>query len=112
MIQQNSLMKNLVIPSFTYFYISLLGKMIYCRTIFCFISLWIFLHNAFILSAQVMPVKDYPQGYFGNPLNIPINLSGNFGELRSNHFHMGIDIKTLKKKICLFIHPQMDMWQG
>ena len=28
------------------------------------------------------------------PLDIPINLSGTYGELRSNHFHSGIDIKT------------------
>lgn len=28
------------------------------------------------------------------PVDIPILLSGNFGELRSNHFHSGIDIKT------------------
>lgn len=28
------------------------------------------------------------------PLDIPLFLSGNFGELRSTHFHAGIDIKT------------------
>ncbi|MEN8139085.1 MAG: M23 family metallopeptidase [Bacteroidota bacterium] len=28
------------------------------------------------------------------PLDIPLILSGTFGELRSNHFHSGIDIKT------------------
>jgi len=28
------------------------------------------------------------------PMDLPMYLSGNFGELRSNHFHMGIDIKT------------------
>ena len=28
------------------------------------------------------------------PLEIPILLSGTFGELRPNHFHAGIDIKT------------------
>jgi len=32
--------------------------------------------------------------FFGPPLDIPLYLSGNFGELRSNHFHTGIDIKT------------------
>lgn len=31
---------------------------------------------------------------FVPPLNIPMYLSGTFGELRSNHFHTGIDIKT------------------
>lgn len=29
-----------------------------------------------------------------SPLDIPILLSGNFGELRNNHFHSGIDFKT------------------
>jgi len=28
------------------------------------------------------------------PIDIPLFLSGNFGELRSNHFHSGIDFKT------------------
>jgi len=31
---------------------------------------------------------------FHPPLDIPLVLSGNFGELRSDHFHSGIDIKT------------------
>ena len=28
------------------------------------------------------------------PFDFPILLSGNFGELRNNHFHSGIDFKT------------------
>ena len=35
----------------------------------------------------------YTQNYT-NPLNIDLILSGTFGELRSNHFHAGIDLKT------------------
>ena len=31
---------------------------------------------------------------FRSPIGIPIILSGNFGELRTNHFHTGLDIKT------------------
>ena len=31
---------------------------------------------------------------FRSPLDIPLYLSGNFSELRGNHFHSGIDIKT------------------
>lgn len=31
---------------------------------------------------------------FRNPFDFPILLSGNFGELRANHFHSGIDFKT------------------
>lgn len=38
--------------------------------------------------------RSYPQGYFRNPLNIPIILAGNFGECRPGHFHSGMDIKT------------------
>ncbi len=40
----------------------------------------------------------YPKDYFQNPLEIPLILSGTFGELRSNHFHSGLDIKTQGKK--------------
>jgi len=38
--------------------------------------------------------QSYPKKYFRAPLDIPLYLSGTFGELRSNHFHSGIDIKT------------------
>ncbi|HET6244993.1 MAG: M23 family metallopeptidase [Bacteroidetes bacterium] len=38
--------------------------------------------------------QEYPKDYFRSPLDIPILLSGNFGELRSNHFHAGLDMKT------------------
>lgn len=34
-----------------------------------------------------------PENYFSSPVNTPILLSGTFGELRSSHFHTGIDIK-------------------
>ncbi len=42
--------------------------------------------------------QNYPKDYFRNPLDVPINLSGNFGELRTNHFHAGIDIKTMQQE--------------
>ena len=32
------------------------------------------------------------------PLDIPFSLSGTFGEPRSTHFHLGIDIKTQGKE--------------
>ncbi|MCP4550947.1 MAG: M23 family metallopeptidase [Bacteroidetes bacterium] len=41
------------------------------------------------------PLKtDYPKSYFRSPTEGRMLLSGTFGELRSNHFHSGIDIKT------------------
>lgn len=40
-----------------------------------------------------MCFKSYSQKY-ANPVNVPIALSANFGELRANHFHSGLDYKT------------------
>ena len=36
----------------------------------------------------------YPDDYFQSPLRIPLLLSGSFAEMRTNHFHGGLDIKT------------------
>ena len=38
------------------------------------------------------------KNYFRNPLNIPSVVAGTFVELRSNHFHAGIDLKTQGKE--------------
>lgn len=40
----------------------------------------------------------YPQDYFSSPLKQNLILSGTFGELRTNHFHSGLDLKTNGKK--------------
>lgn len=37
--------------------------------------------------------QDYTKVVLDNPVNIPITLSGSFAELRTNHFHSGIDIR-------------------
>ena len=58
--------------------------------------LFFFLVIQFVVSAQSGPV--YPKGYFRNPVGIPLDLSANFGELRSNHWHMGLDIRTQAKE--------------
>jgi len=42
--------------------------------------------------------NSFSKTYFKNPLNIPLKLSGTFGELRTNHFHAGLDIKTQQKE--------------
>ncbi|PKF72859.1 M23 family metallopeptidase [Chryseobacterium sp. PMSZPI] len=57
---------------------------IFCKLMFivCFI-------NTINTQAQ-----NYPQNYFRNPLNIPMQLAANFGAVRSNHFHMGLDLRT------------------
>jgi hypothetical protein len=38
--------------------------------------------------------REYPKNYFRSPVDIKIQLAGTFGELRPNHFHSGIDIRT------------------
>ena len=44
--------------------------------------------------SQLFPQAEVPRGYFRDPLAIPISLAANFGELRPNHYHMGLDIRT------------------
>ena len=41
---------------------------------------------------------NYPKDYFVKPLDVPLILSGTFGELRTNHFHAGLDIKTQQRQ--------------
>lgn len=51
-----------------------------------------------LFTATVFAQVEYPKDYFRSPLDIPMKLSGNFGELRPNHFHAGFDMKTLQKE--------------
>lgn len=50
------------------------------------------------VNAQEKYINKYPQGYFRNPLGIPLSVTGNFGELRPNHWHMGLDLRTNQKE--------------
>ncbi len=52
----------------------------------------------FCVNAQPPGKAEYPKGYFRNPLAVAMDLSGNFGELRPNHYHMGLDLKTLQRE--------------
>lgn len=53
---------------------------------------------AFLLLANVaFSQSDYPSDFI-SPLAIPLDFSGSFGELRSNHFHSGLDLKTDKRE--------------
>ncbi|RXK80783.1 peptidoglycan DD-metalloendopeptidase family protein [Filimonas effusa] len=51
-----------------------------------------------VVFAQPNRPEAYPKGYFRNPLGIPLQLSANFGEVRKDHFHMGLDIRTQQKE--------------
>ncbi len=54
--------------------------------------------SAFFLISGFLCQAQYPTDYFRSPLDIPLLLSGSFGELRSNHFHTGLDFKTQQKE--------------
>lgn len=47
--------------------------------------------------ANAQPVT-YEKGYFRYPLDIEPRLNANFGEMRPNHFHMGLDLFTLRRE--------------
>jgi hypothetical protein len=59
---------------------------------------WLLL-AALPLTAAVWKLTDeYTSGYYHNPLAIKPELAANFGEVRENHFHMGLDIRTNGKE--------------
>lgn len=49
-----------------------------------------------LLSAQLVAAQtpEFPKGYFDSPMKVPLEVSGTFCELRSNHFHFGMDFRT------------------
>lgn len=61
---------------------------------------WISLLVA-ILIAEAQPsiitTREYPTGYFRNPLAIPPQASGTFAELRATHLHAGDDYRTQQR---------------
>lgn len=65
-----------------------------CMQRWFFFLTWL-LFFSLSLRSQKVPV---PKNYFRNPVGIPMQLSANFGELRPNHWHMGLDIRTEAKE--------------
>lgn len=55
-----------------------------------------FLFILFVLASSFTysQKKEYPKNYFRSPVDYNYTLAGNFGELRNNHFHSGLDIRT------------------
>ncbi len=53
-----------------------------------------FLPVFFLLLAGLSGMGQKPAVRFSSPVHFPIYLSSNFGEIRPDHFHSGIDIKT------------------
>ena len=52
---------------------------------------------SFFIVFHCCKAQSYPQNYFRNPLNIKMELVANFGEIRTNHWHMGLDIRTQQR---------------
>lgn len=57
--------------------------------------LWLLLLGSFLLLSSTEK-EPYPTDYFRSPVKHTLRLSGTFGELRTNHFHAGIDIKSAR----------------
>ncbi len=60
-------------------------------TLLCFLA-------CFMLAPSSFAQEQESKNNFASPMGIPLILAGTFGELRSNHFHGGIDIKTQGKQ--------------
>ncbi len=69
--------------------ISLLQKYFFTIVAVCFCN---------IIFAQHINQKNYPQQYFQWPVGAKKGLAANFGELRPNHYHMGLDCRTDQKE--------------
>ena len=48
--------------------------------------------------ANLKTIRGQYDNELSKPLDLPILLSGTFGEPRASHFHLGIDIRTYGKK--------------
>lgn len=64
------------------------------QLLFKFYILSFFVAVSINSTAQLFPAKQYPQQYFIWPVEAKIGLAANFGELRPNHYHMGLDCRT------------------
>ncbi|MBL1410840.1 M23 family metallopeptidase [Sphingobacterium faecale] len=64
-----------------------------------YLILFLFLQTGISIgqNKDIITSRNYPQGYFRNPLNIAMDASGTFGELRSTHFHAGDDYRTQQR---------------
>lgn len=53
----------------------------------------------FFNKSQAQKASDkYPQNYFSWPAKASKDIVANFGELRPNHYHMGLDVRTDRKE--------------
>lgn len=60
------------------------------------IILLLLVNISFTYQVQAQPAS-YPKNYFRWPLSLAPEIVANLGELRSNHWHMGLDIRTAQR---------------
>lgn len=56
--------------------------------------LFVMIVSLFAFQLSLFAQKNYPKGYFRWPLDLKPEIVANLGELRPNHWHMGLDIRT------------------
>jgi murein DD-endopeptidase MepM/ murein hydrolase activator NlpD len=61
-----------------------------------YLTLFFLVINGLVYSQTTQ--LSYPLNYFRPPLDLPPIISGNFGEIRTNHFHSGLDFKTNQRE--------------
>jgi hypothetical protein len=69
----------------------------------------IILLSSYLWGQLMCAQTDPPHPMFRPPLDIPIEVAGNFMELRTNHFHSGLDMKT-EGRIGLAVKAAADGW--
>ncbi|WP_423147292.1 M23 family metallopeptidase [Rubrolithibacter danxiaensis] len=60
--------------------------------------IFLFFISFSLFSQNLLISKPYPEDYFRAPLDLPPSLAGSFGEIRSNHFHSGLDYRTNQRE--------------
>jgi len=58
------------------------------------VSMTSFLFLLLLIPLIASSQTNYPQTLFRSPVDYTLSLSGSYGEIRPNHFHSGIDIRT------------------
>jgi len=55
---------------------------------------WLLIVYLGLISLCAFSAESYDKSYFRSPVDIKLAIVSNFGELRNNHFHNGVDIRT------------------
>ncbi len=81
-----SFLRMTAVPGYNLF--AIFGTMARCFNILTFFLI------AISASAQLYKKPVYPNNYFRWPTELKPDIVANMGELRSNHWHMGLDVRT------------------